>query len=354
MTERDNVLRLLRRQGYEHIPVDFSLCDSLVDVYRQKTASPLPYQAYFNMPLRVAPHAVPMDDDRSRFQKYHAGLLGRDFSIDENGVGHRSTPTSMHMTQMFCPLASADSVEEIEIYPMPEYDLGQLEDMRRKTEQLIATGNAAVGMMQCTIWETAWYLRGMENLMADMMDDDDIAICLLDRVTAMAERKAELYARAGVDILFLGDDIGMQRTILMSTALYRGFLKPRLRRVIQKARAIRPDILIAYHSCGFIEPFIPDLIEVGVDILNPVQPECMSYEKIVGLYQGALSFLGTIGTQTTMPFGTPQEVQREVWKYLKMTGSKGGLLPSPTHLLEPEVPWENILAYVSACRDYEG
>lgn len=206
--------------------------------------------------------------------------------------------------------------------------------------------------MQCTIWETSWYMRGMEDLMMDMMCDDPIATYLLDAVTERAIVRAQSFTRAGADILYFGDDIGMQRTPMMSLDLYCKWLKPRLKQVVDAAKSINPDVLIAYHSCGHITPFIPHLIEVGIDILNPIQPESMDFKEIYKEFGGKISFHGTIGTQTTMPFGTPQQIREKVFEHMEIAKDKGGLFPAPTHLLEPEVLWENILAYVQACKDY--
>ncbi len=145
----------------------------------------------------------------------------------------------------------------------------------------------------------------------------------------------------------------MQHTIMMSEELYRTWLLPRLKRIISAAKAIKPDILIIYHSCGFVEPMIPYLIEAGVDILNPIQPESMNFAEIKRKFGDKISFHGTIGTQTTMPFGTPEEVREAVFKNLRIAGENGGLLVAPTHMLEPEVPVENIVAYIEACRDFK-
>ncbi len=116
--------------------------------------------------------------------------------------------------------------------------------------------------------------------------------------------------------------------------------------------AINPEIVIFYHSCGHVTELIPNLIEAGVDVLDPVQPECMDFARIHEEYGDRLSFHGTIGIQSVMPFGTPDEVRREVFKNLDIAGSHGGLYVCPTHLLEPEVPLENVLAYIQACEDY--
>ena len=153
-------------------------------------------------------------------------------------------------------------------------------------------------------------------------------------------------------MIYFGDDIGMQQTIMMSEELYCRWLKPRLTRLVDMVKAINPDILVFYHSCGFIEPFIPHLIEAGIDVLNPIQSECMDFKEICRQYGDRISFHGTIGTQTVMPHGTPEEVKKAVWENLDAAGEKGGLFVAPTHILEPEVPLENILAYVEACRNY--
>lgn len=100
-------------------------------------------------------------------------------------------------------------------------------------------------------------------------------------------------------------------------------------------------------------PLIDDFIEAEIDVLNPVQPECMDFKDIHAEFGDRVSFWGTIGTQTTMPFGTPSEVKEAVHRNLKIAGPQGGLLCSPTHLVEPEVLWENILAYINACKTFK-
>ncbi len=351
MNQRENLLSLLHRKGYERAPVEFMMCPSLVEDYRKKTGS-TDYQSDFDMPWRRLPDLVPDDTGLARFEPYHRGRLNPNVTVDEWGVGHESTPTSLHMTKMLFPLADADSVEQIQSYPLPTYSAAGNPQLAAQTAALHRQGLASVGNMQCTVWETAWYLRGMENLMMDMMGDDDIAASLLERVTEMSIQRALLYAGAGVDILFLGDDIGMQQSIMMSGKLYKTWLQPRLKRVIHAAKQAKPGLLVFYHSCGYIEPFIPDLIDAGIDVLNPVQPECMDFKKLHGLYGDVLSFHGCIGTQTTMPFGTPQEVKDRVKACLDIAGPKGGLFVAPTHLLEPEVPLANIYAYAEACQAY--
>ncbi len=350
MTPRENLLRTLRRQGFESVPVDMSLCPSQVEGFR-KIYGHDDYPSEFGFPCRgIWMQMQPGYESGPAL--YTRETLPPDTRIDVWGVGHSRQEGCWHMTHMHHPLAGDVALEEIERYPVPHITSETEAQVVQAVRQWHGQGLAVSGGMACTIWETAWYLRSMENLMEDMMTDDARAVVLLDKVTAVSERRAETYARAGCDILHLGDDIGMQQTIMMSLDLWRKWLKPRLARVIQAARRVKPDILIFYHSCGYVLPFLEELIEVGVDILNPVQPECMDFEVVHRMVGRRLSFWGTIGTQTTLPFGTPDEVRETVWSRLRLCGPAGGIVIGPTHMVEPEVPWENLMAMIEAARSF--
>jgi uroporphyrinogen decarboxylase len=209
------------------------------------------------------------------------------------------------------------------------------------------------GACEGSLYETCWYLRGQEQLLLDLYDNPDLAVALLDTVNNTMMESARRLAQAGVDIMHLGDDVGSQRAMLMAPDLWRKWFKPRLADVIRCAKEIKPDILVFFHSDGYIEPVIPDLIEVGVDILNPIQPECMDPAALKQQYGDRLAFWGTIGTQTTMPHGTPEEVRRVVRERIATCGPEG-LLLAPTHVLEPDVPWDNIEAFVEAVEEWGG
>ena len=129
-------------------------------------------------------------------------------------------------------------------------------------------------------------------------------------------------------------------------------MKPRWAKVFAAARAIKPDIQIWYHSDGNIMDIIPELIEIGVTILNPVQPECLDPREVKRRFGSRVVIDGTIGTQTTMPFGTPAEVRRKVRESVETLGGDGGLILSPTHVLEPEVPTANVQAFVDAAKEF--
>jgi uroporphyrinogen decarboxylase len=186
-----------------------------------------------------------------------------------------------------------------------------------------------------------------------MAMEDEKAVFLLDKITDLACFRTKKYAAAGADIIAMGDDVGMQETIMMSKGMYTTWLQPRLKKVIDAAKTVKPDVIVQYHSCGHVTELIPEFVAAGIDVLNPVQPECMDVMEIFSQHKDSLSFNGSLGTQTTMPFGTPQEVKDTVKRNLDAMGEQGGLLCCPTHVLEPEVPWDNIEAYVEACRNYK-
>jgi uroporphyrinogen decarboxylase len=307
---------------------------------------------WFGAPHRTTgiPQVSTWTDRRALYPREE---IPADADIDAWGVAHSHQPNCHHMTRMHHPLRGDDvTLDELRRYPLPTLSADALAGTTAFVGQCHDRGLAAAAGMACTVWEISWYLRSMEDLMADMMMEDERATVHLDRLTASAVERIQLAARAGFDIVQLGDDIGMQQTIMMSLDLWRTWLKPRLARVIRAGREIKPDLLVFYHSCGYVLPFLEDLIEVGVDILNPVQPECMRFEEVHHAVGGRMSFWGTVGTQTTLPFGTPADVRDVIWANLRRCGQAGGLVIAPTHMVEPEVPWANLAAMKEACETF--
>lgn len=356
MTPRENLLSLYRRTGYEYAPVSFNLCPAMREKARA-AAGDIPLPEYFAYPEGFATQGTPGLKVKQRpaidWRGFYDEPLLPGTNFDMWGVAHEpGSDAAAHMTRMKHPMKSLDSTEQIESYPWPEFDMDNTEHIRDGVAAAHANERAAIGGLACTVWEKSWYIRSMPRLMMDMVTTPELAAAVLDRVTQASCQQAAAFAEAGVDILHLGDDIGMQEKIMMSVGMYCEWLKPRLTKVIAAAREKKPDILIFYHSCGYVIPFIPHLMEAGVDILNPVQPECMDFNELHAEYSDTLSFNGTLGTQTTMPFGTPEDVREVVIRNLETAGDKGGLFVSPTHLLEPEVPWENVEAYVQACKEF--
>ncbi|MCX7040660.1 MAG: hypothetical protein NT005_16190, partial [Spirochaetes bacterium] len=161
-----------------------------------------------------------------------------------------------------------------------------------------------------------------------------------------------ILARMGCDVLMAGDDVGTQDRMLISPALWREFIKPRYGRLFGAYKRAKPDLKIAVHICGFIEPIIDDLIEVGVDILNPVQPLAMDPARLKKRYGDRLSFWGAVDDQKVLPLGSPADVEAEVKLRLSQLAPGGGYILCPSHNVQPTTPFENIRAFYRAAERY--
>ena len=210
-----------------------------------------------------------------------------------------------------------------------------------------------VGVTPTTIFETAWALRGYEQLLMDMAADEGRANRVLDLPYHYHKTVTQQLVKLGVDMIWLGDDVGGQTAMLMSPKMWRKYLKPRLGDLIASLRAINPGIKIAYHTDGVVYPIIPELIEIGIDVLNPVQPQAMDPARLKNEHGDRLCFWGSLDIQQTIPFGTPADVQHEVLTRLKTIGRGGGLLIGPTHNLQLDTPLENFWALVNTIRETE-
>ena len=204
-----------------------------------------------------------------------------------------------------------------------------------------------VGVTVTTIFETAWALRGFEQIMVDFLQSPDLANAILDIPFQYHLTAAKRLTEMGVDMIWTGDDIGAQNAMIISPRTWRKFLKPRMAEFISTLKSINPDVKIAYHSDGNIYPIIPDLIEIGLDVLNPVQPASMDPASIKKDFGSQLCFWGSIDEQHTLPFGNPDDVRQEVIKRLKTIGKDGGLILGPTHHVQLDTPLENFWAMVN-------
>jgi uroporphyrinogen decarboxylase len=229
------------------------------------------------------------------------------------------------------------------------------EDRYGGARRLVAQYGKEYGIMggcACTLFELAWYLRGMEKVLMDMVSNKDFMNAYLDKLMTWIDQAGTRMVGLGVDIIWIGDDFGTQDRMLISPALFREFFKPRYAQLFGKWKAINPQVKIAFHSDGNIYPIIPDLIEVGLDILNPVQPKSMDPARLKKAYGDKLSFWGTVDIQEVMPFGTPEDVANEVKLRIRTVGKGGGLIISPAHNLQSQTPLQNILTFYETAKTY--
>lgn len=363
LTPRERVLRAVTHQKPDKVPKDISwgFTPPVLETFRQKTGWEDP-EEYFGVDVRFVGLDLPPErvqaaeiERHEILKKYYAHLEPEAYqaaSVSEWGTAYLPG-TFYHFTTLVPPMRSFSSLKEFEAFPIPTFEEGwRREYARQRIQAFHQRGLAVCASMAVTIFEVAWQLRGMEELFTDFRFRPELATHLLDRITSARYSMARFFAENDVDVLILGDDVSMQTGMLMSPATWRKWFKGRMARIIAEARAIKPGLPVFYHSDGNPEAILPELIEIGVTILNPVQPECIDPVKVKATYGDQLALWGCIGTQTTMPFGTPEDVRREVRQRIETVGQNGGLVLGPTHSLEPDVPWENIVALYEAIEEY--
>jgi uroporphyrinogen decarboxylase len=379
MLPRERVLTTLRGGQADRVPYDLTPSGNGLDGFnreaarrfKEKTGCDDPDE-YFGVErdIRWVGFENTKLDLQERFLPYHELPAHLTFANPETWFQQVPQPSSFSLNEWgtafvvgsntsydhFIPpakMVQATALKAIEDYPLPDFTAEyRYNHLTEAIKRIRANNFAAVAFMAMTIFEVAWQIRGLERLLMDFFENQELAACLLDRITERSLFRARKFAEVGIDIIHVGDDVGMEHKMLMSPATWRKWLKPRLEKIISGARAIKPDVVFFYHSDGYVEPIIPDLIEIGINALNPVQPECMDPAKLKQQYGDKIAFWGTIGIQHTLPFGTPEDVEAEVKTRIETVGKGGGLYLSPTHVIAPEVPHENLFALVRAVKKY--
>jgi len=247
------------------------------------------------------------------------------------------------------PLAEA---ADLEAYAFP--DASWLADPARIQEQvtqLKAAGKVVSGEVMMP-FKRAWHLRGMENLLCDMLADRDFVERLYDKVYAFETERAVRTARAGVDFVKVVGDIAMEDRLLFNPELFRSLDVPRMRELVRRTRQAKPDVLFFYHSDGDISAVMDDLIDIGFDIINPIQPECMDPCEVKRRWGARITLWGTVSIRTTLPLGTPDSVRALVRERIRRCASDGGFVLAPANVIMYDTPVENIIAMYDAAREF--
>ncbi|MDI3548449.1 MAG: hypothetical protein PWR10_2101 [Halanaerobiales bacterium] len=285
---------------------------------------------------------------------YQEGYADRDSYIDEWGIEWKTVKYSTRYGEgRYTEIAKHPLVDDkaIDSYQPPDPERPELYEESARVIREYQDEYFIVGVTVTTIFETAWALRGLDQLLMDMVLNPDLAERILDIPYHYHLIAAKKLAEMGVDMIWLGDDVGTQKAMMISPETWRKFFKPRMANLIAELKEINPDLKVAYHSDGVIYPIIPDLIEIGLDVLNPVQPAAMDPEELKRKYGDKLSFWGSIDEQYTLPFGTPAEVKKEIINRLKTIGRDGGLIIGPTHHVQLDTPMENFWAMIDTIRN---
>ena len=271
-------------------------------------------------------------------------------SISEYGTAHKPG-TFEHFWQLDFPMKRVTSVGEMEQFPWPDFTPAyRHEHLEAEVARLHEQGWYVIGGVG-HIWENAWQITSMEKLMMDFLECPDQAAYVLDRITEDQVFRARRYAEAGVDQILCGDDVAMQHKMMMHPNTWREWLKPRWAKVWKAAREAKPDLQIFYHSDGNVSDIIPDLIECGVNVVNP-QVRANGLDNLARVCRGKVCVALDLDRQM-FPFGTPADIDAHVRETVEALGlPEGGLWL--TAECAPDVPLRNIEAICEALERYRG
>jgi uroporphyrinogen decarboxylase len=373
-SSRQRVLRALNREEPDRVPFNLAIT---VDIYhRLRKALGLPHHPAQKM--GVWTDVKPDIDflDAMQIDIFYTGLnppsnwrpreSQNGLLYDEWGIGREKIirpDGSFYYEMVDYPLANA-SLEEIQDYNWPDpFDPGRtagLADFVRRIRR--ETDKAIMAKFSNSIWEQSWWLRGMQLWMVDLVANPEICCAIMDKTCELAMQFAQVGIDAigeEIDILRLsGEDLGTQRAPMISPKMFARYVRPRFERywrfVKAKLQEKNPNAKMMLHSCGNVRPFIPDWIEMGLDVLDPVQPRAygMEPEGLKRDFGDRLSFHGGIDIQNTLPFGTPDEVAAEARRYMRALGPGGGYILAPAHNVQSDVPPENLIALRDAVEAY--
>jgi uroporphyrinogen decarboxylase len=315
-------------------------------LFHQKTGRDDPAE-YFQADVRC--FSLPTRFGGEAPEAFHESLKpGTTF--DEWGVGHWAGGRDGTVDRMYPPLASARTVDDIDALPLPAIDTSL---DTSPVERHHAAGYPVFGYAG-SIYEWSWWLRGMENFLTDLVANESLAEAVIAKVCRHTTRLALATASVGVDVLCMYDDAGMQTGMQLSPALWRRHIKPAWRHVLTTVRDRFPNVKFFLHSCSKIDSIVPDIVELGFHLLHPVQPDCMDFEPLWRQFGQDIVLAAAISSQTLFPFGSPSDIRREVNRLAKIAGESRRAIFMPSNAIQPETPWENLLAFVEAARALRG
>ena len=357
MNSKERVLLALNHQEPDRVP----MAASFTSEFAQRL------QNYLGLPQTpVEPHDARIKHDIEAslgldIIQYSVGIIASKYTFEEDeftcewGIKWKQVKYNTRFGEgkyreiIEHPLSDDCKIEK---YISPDPHREELYKPLERVLNIYGKEFCIMGVVVCTIFEGAWSIRGMEKLLIDMLLNEAIANYVLDIPFKYHLEVAKRLVRMGVDIIWLGDDVGTQRTMLMSPTLWRKYLKPRMGIICQELKKINPSLKIAYHSDGYIYPIIDELIEIGIDVLNPIQPKAMDPIYLKKRYGNKLSFWGSLDEQYTLPFGTSEEVKKEVIERIKTIAPGGGFIISPCQHVQLDTPLENFMAFINTVKEY--
>lgn len=382
-TPRERVWKILEHEEADRVPADFAACMSwpMKQAYfklKHFLHLPLDFSEIdlYPAPASYTGNYFPAAIDEEIYRKFQIdfrpvkmGLRHLPFVpkkvyhdgtyVNQYGYHQIAGDTYLEFARPYA-LEYATTVKEIEndrFWLDPEEEM-TAEGTRKRAKELEEKGFAvtAPNPSYGGVFETAWFRRGFEKFIEDLYMRPNIARAVLDKAVDIHLVLFKMFLDEVGDIATVvstGDDLGAQTAPIINPKIYRQFIKPAEKKVIDLIHK-RSGAKVFFHTCGYNVPFMDDLIEIGVDILHPVQPECPGQDlaMLKEKWGDKLTFCGGIGSQHILPRGSPAEVDAEVKRCIKVAAPGGGYIAAPGHCVQPEVPPWNLCAMYEAVLKY--
>jgi uroporphyrinogen decarboxylase len=347
VNSRERVREALRCRRPDRIPKALGFFDQSL-----AAISPRQPEEYFNLDIGYVEFSPPKN--QNSFRRY-LDRLPLDIHVGSTAQLRTYHEWHYHPERGTArPLSNVRSLRDLANYVLPDLSNPiRHAGLAQKVQQLRNQGYAVAGApphLGGELFETAWRLRGFENFMIDLIRRKDLVGYLLDQLTSMLVENVLTLACAGIDILLLDDDVAMPTGLMVSPATWREHFKDRMAKVIHIAREQSPEILVFYHSDGDFTRLVPDLVDIGVNVINPVQPDCMDGAAIKRDFGDRLAIWGAVGSAGLWDQGTPDQMRTEVQHRIRTMGPEG-LLLAPAYDID-FAPFENVVAFVEAVDEY--
>lgn len=331
ITPKERLRRALAHEPLDRIPTQVNYTERMGAVLAAHFGV-----AVADLPGFLGNHLIRVDlnhtgslsaDGRERFDWWGCG-----HDVAEEGYFIRTSPLAETM--------------DLDAITWPDPHAPGLMDRAAATIDTYGASHFIVPNMGFALFERAWALRGLQSFLMDMVLNPEFVEGLLDRITEIQLGLIDRYLALGVDGGYFGDDYGAQKSMLFSPKMWRALIKPHLARLFAPFRERGLPVIL--HSDGQIQAILPDLVEIGLTALNPVQPEVLPHEWLHAEFGGRLAFYGGISTQTVLPQGSPAEVETAVARVARALAPTGtGLLIAPSHRMMTDVPMANVEAMLA-------
>jgi uroporphyrinogen decarboxylase len=360
MNSRERVLRALRRDGLpDRVPLQFDLSRPLLEAFSQKLDIPIGWQPNYYEDLKYRTSGNEIRVAMGSDCVLVGGGVPAGFEPQQTDDGCIVNEFGMKMKMGLAwydvvegPLEQASTVGEVRDLPFPDpADEARFVDARRYIDRYRGE-SFIIGDVELTMFEMAWHMTGLQKFMTDMAMGEPYIEALLDRTMEFSIAIGRRLVELGVDGIWTGDDFGAQNGMMISPEMWRRLFKPRMAEVFRQFRAINPEVVVMYHCDGAIAPILDDLIEIGLDVFNPVQPNVPGHEphELKARFGDRLSFWGAIDQQQLLPNGSPDEIDADVKAKIEALGSGGGYMVAPAHILQGDTPVENVEAFIEAVK----